>query len=205
MDIGADEFVAPVLPPTLTSIAPNSGAQGATVATTLSGTNLANASAVTMSGTGVSCTVISSTATSIAASCVIAADATAGARTVTATTPGGTSGTVGFTVTASTQTHVGALTGSSARNPFLSWTATVTITVHNASHVAVSGAVVSGAWNTLGSPTNSCTTNASGQCQFSRTFLNGQTPVTYTVQGISKAGTVYVPGSNHVTSVTVNR
>lgn len=103
------------------------------------------------------------------------------------------------------QTHLGALTGSSIRAA-LTWTATVNLTVHDAGHAAVSGALVSGSWSTGVGGSSSCTTSASGQCSVSRSFLNATTPVTFTVNSVTQTGTVYTPGSNDVgTSVTVNR
>lgn len=97
--VGAVEVVVALQAPTLTSIAPASGNQGATVAVTLAGTRLTGASAVAVSGTGVTCSITGTpTATSASASCVIGATAATGARSVTLTTPGGTSGPVTFTV-----------------------------------------------------------------------------------------------------------
>jgi large repetitive protein len=97
---GADQ-VAQAAPPTLASIAPNTGLQGATnLPVSLTGTNLGGATAVTVSGTGVTCGVTGSTSTTVAANCSITAGATTGARAVSVTTPGGTSNTVTFTVTA---------------------------------------------------------------------------------------------------------
>jgi len=61
--------------------------------------------------------------------------------------------------------HVADLDGSrtvSKKN----WTAKVTVAVHDASHVAVAGAVVSGSWSTGGS--GSCTTGTGGACTISR-------------------------------------
>jgi hypothetical protein len=85
--------------PTLTGIIPVSGAHNTTVPVTLTGTNLTGATAVAMSGTGVTCSGITSTSTSISASCAISNGAAHTARTVTATTPiGTTTGTVTFTV-----------------------------------------------------------------------------------------------------------
>ena len=86
---------------TLTSIAPSSGAQGATVAVTLTGTNFASGSTITVSGTGITVsnpTVASST--SITATFTIAANAPTGAQNVTVTGSGNTSGSQTFTVTA---------------------------------------------------------------------------------------------------------
>ena len=104
VDLGADEVASggpPPTPPTLTSINPTSGVQGASsVAVNLTGTSLSGTSAVNVSGTGVTCSVNSSTSTTVNATCSITATAPIGARNVSVTTPVGTSGTVTFTVNA---------------------------------------------------------------------------------------------------------
>jgi hypothetical protein len=86
--------------PTLASIRPTSGTHGTTVSVTLTGTNLAGATAVTISGSGVNCTGITSTATTVNASCAISSVTTRSARSVTVTTPIGTTNTLSraFTV-----------------------------------------------------------------------------------------------------------
>ena len=100
--------------PTLTSISPATGARGTLVLpVTLTGTNLTGASAITVSGTGVTVsglTVVN--ATTVTANFTISATATQSARTVSVTTPGGTSNTVTFTVVAAS----GSLTFTSATN-----------------------------------------------------------------------------------------
>ena len=100
IDIGAVEFQGPTVPPpTLTSIAPNSGFQGHVVPVTLTGTNLTGASAITVSGAGVTVsglTVVN--ATTVTATFTISPTANGTARNVSITTAGGTSGTVTFTV-----------------------------------------------------------------------------------------------------------
>jgi hypothetical protein len=85
---------------TLASIAPTTGLHNTTVPVTLTGTNLAGATAVTFSGGGITCTGISSTATTISANCAITNGAAHTARNVTATTPQGTTNTLtgAFTV-----------------------------------------------------------------------------------------------------------
>jgi hypothetical protein len=100
IDIGAVEYQGPTVPPpTLTSIAPNSGFQGSVVHVTLTGTNLTGASAINVSGTGVTVSGLTvASATSVTATFTIAGTANGSPRTVSITTPGGTSGTVTFTV-----------------------------------------------------------------------------------------------------------
>src|SRR4029078_5919831 len=83
-----------------------------------------------------------------------------------------------ITVVAPTM-HVGDLDRASTMQSN-SWTATVTITVHNSSHGPLANAVVSGAWN--GGSTGSCTTTASGRCTVSRAGISRNTgSVTFTV------------------------
>ena len=99
VDVGAVE-VQGLVHPALTSIAPNSGARGNNVNVTLTGTGLTGATTINLSGTGVTfnnLVVVSDT--SITATFVIAPTATLGGRTVSVTTPNGTSNNVTFTVT----------------------------------------------------------------------------------------------------------
>jgi hypothetical protein len=99
VDIGAIEVPAPPAP-TLTSISPTSGARGTSVPVTLTGTNLTGATAINVSGSGFTVTgltVVNNT--TVTATFVIASSAgTGGTRTVSITTPGGTSNTVNFNV-----------------------------------------------------------------------------------------------------------
>ena len=86
--------------PTLTSVSPNQGIQGTTVAVTLTGTNfVVGATTVTVSGGGVTVTnVIVGSGTSLTANFVLDPTAAAGPRTVTVTTAAGTSGAQTFTI-----------------------------------------------------------------------------------------------------------
>ena len=90
---------APVAP-TLTSVAPNQGTLGTTVAVTLTGTNfVVGATTVNVNGADVTVnTVVVGSTTSLTANFVIGAAAAIGARTVTVTTAGGTSGGQTFTI-----------------------------------------------------------------------------------------------------------
>ncbi len=91
--------------------------------------------------------------------------------------------------------HVGDLDRASTSQQS-SWTATVTITVHNSSHGPLANAVVSAAWN--GGGTGSCTTNASGQCAVSRSGISRNTgSVNFTVTNVALGAFVYKPASNH--------
>jgi hypothetical protein len=102
--------VTPIPLPALTGISPASGAVGANAATpdvvpvTLTGTNLAGATAVNVSGGGVTCAtnsivVTGAGGTSLKVNCSIANTAAPGARNVTVVTPAGTSNAEVFTVT----------------------------------------------------------------------------------------------------------
>ena len=93
-------FTINLPPPTLTSVAPNQGTRGTIVAVTLTGTNfVAGATVVNVSGADATASnVVVVSPTSLTASVVIDATAAGGARTVTVTTAGGTSGAQTFTV-----------------------------------------------------------------------------------------------------------
>ena len=93
-------FTITLPPPTLTSVAPNQGIRGETVAVTLTGTNfVVGATTVAVAGGGVTVTnVVVGSSTSLTASFVLDPTAAAGPRTVTVTTAGGTSGAQTFTV-----------------------------------------------------------------------------------------------------------
>jgi len=113
VDVGAVEFGANLPAPTLTSISPASSGRGVTVPVTLTGTNLTGTSAVNVSGSGITVsnvTVVN--ATTVTATFTISGSATVSARTVSVITPGGTSNTVGFTVTAGTLSFTNATHGS---------------------------------------------------------------------------------------------
>jgi hypothetical protein len=90
--------------------------------------------------------------------------------------------------------HVGDLDGTkSGRNR---WTATVTITVHDANHVALSGVTVQGNWSNGG--TSSCTTGSNGTCQVSKSNIPSTTSsVKFTVTSLTKSGVTYLSSSNH--------
>jgi len=89
-------YTAPPSPPTLSAIAPTSGTTSGGTACTLTGTNLTGCSAVSFGGTAATGITVDS-ATQVR--CTSPAK-TAGTYSVTATTPGGTSGGVNYTYTA---------------------------------------------------------------------------------------------------------
>jgi hypothetical protein len=117
--------------PTLTSITPNTGFRGNTVAVvTLAGTNFSAAGlAVNVSGTGVTVTNVTYvSATQVTASFVIAPNASTSNRNVTVTTAGGTSGSRTFTVS---NPPPPTLTGISPTSGAHGTTVTVTLTGTN--------------------------------------------------------------------------
>ena len=92
---------ATAAPPTLSSINPTSAEQGQALGVTLTGTQFApDATSVAVSGTGITVSNVAvADATHVTATLTVAGGAPATVRAVTVTTPGGTSGSVPFTVT----------------------------------------------------------------------------------------------------------
>ncbi len=100
--------------------------------------------------------------------------------------------------------HVGAMSGSSAKAAKRTWTASVLIAVHDASHAAVGGVTVSGAFS--GGGTVTCTTSSTGSCTVKSGGVSVNTgSVTFAVSGMSKPDTSYDPAANHVTSIAVSK
>jgi hypothetical protein len=91
--------------------------------------------------------------------------------------------------------HVGDLEGSGGLGRKGTWTASVTITVHDAARNAVTGATVSALWAGATRPVT-CTTDTAGLCTVSKSSI--LTPsIQLTVQSISKSGTTYDASANH--------
>ena len=109
--------------------------------------------------------------------------------------------TVSITVTAApppSPFHIGDLDGATSISG-KNWTAKVTIRVHNATHGAVSGVVLTGVWSNGATGSASCTTAANGSCtvqspKLSRTAVAS---VTFTVTAATRSGSTYVPALNH--------
>ncbi len=85
--------------PSLTSITPSSGTAGSAVDVTLAGANLSGAT-LNISGTGISVGNLNAAPSQITATLTIAANAATGPYSISATTAGGTSTPVSFTVNA---------------------------------------------------------------------------------------------------------
>jgi hypothetical protein len=99
---------------------------------------------------------------------------------------------------AATAVHVGDLDGVTSTN-HNRWNATVTITVHDASHNPVANITVSGTWSDGNVLSDSCPTNASGQCSMTSGDINTKkaTSVTFTVTSLSGSGFTYDSSANH--------
>lgn len=96
-----------------------------------------------------------------------------------------------------TTMHVGDLDGASANNGS-TWTANVTITVHDEAHAGVSSATVSGSWSNGANGNASCVTSGGGSCTVSTSSIpkrNGS--VTFTVGNVTHGSLTYDSGSNH--------
>ena len=125
-----------------------------------------------------------------------------------------TSAPVNVTVNNSVPTtmHCGDLDGT-AVSLGANWRATVTVTIHDASHIPVSGATVSGTWSGGTSGTDSDTTGTDGTVSFTTGSLAKRIgSVTFTITSVTGANLTYDPSANHDpdtdsngTSITVNK
>jgi len=115
-------------PPTLASIAPTSGVQGATVGVTLTGANFGSTATIGLSGTGITTnSIVVVNSTTITASFVIAASAPLGPQNVTVTT-NGVATTPPPAVTFTVNAPVPTLTSVSPSALAIGTTPTVTLT-----------------------------------------------------------------------------
>ena len=100
------------------------------------------------------------------------------------------------TPTSSTM-HIGDLDGAGTQQSG-KWTATVTITVHDANHNPVANATVTGNWSNGATGTATCTTGSNGQCSVSKSGIgNGKSRVTFTVNNVTRSNFTYASASNH--------
>jgi len=96
-----------------------------------------------------------------------------------------------------TTSHVGDLDRASVSNGG-TWTANVTMTIHNNNHGLVSNATIIGSWSNGTTGTANCTTDGSGQCTVIKSGLAKKTSrVTFSVTGISHASLTYSLAANH--------
>ncbi len=105
-----------------------------------------------------------------------------------------------FTITtsAAVQLHVGDLDGTKTVQTS-SWTAKVTIRVHDAAEASISGVTVTGVWSNGATGTGTCKTASTGLCTLQKQSIPKTTRnVTFTVTGLTFAPTgVYNPAANH--------
>jgi len=93
--------------------------------------------------------------------------------------------------------HVGDLDGSSSTIGRGSWRATVSASVHDSNHAALSGATVTGLWSGGASGSASCTTDATGRCSIpSASIANSKKNATFTVTSVTNSLT-YAAADNH--------
>lgn len=101
--------------------------------------------------------------------------------------------------------HVNNLQGSSI-NAGSTWTAVVTITVHDDNENPVSNATVGGSWSNGATGSASCTTNSEGKCSISKSGIRKRVgSVTFTVDNVTHDTLTYDATQNDVTSITVNK
>ena len=87
--------------------------------------------------------------------------------------------------------EVGALTGS-ASDDGPKWTATVLVTVRDASGNPIGGALVQGSWTGTSTQSGQCTTLASGTCVLTHVKINDSQPQTVlTLSTITGVGLTY--------------
>lgn len=151
----SDHLVIPIPAPTLGTVATPNGVQGTTVVVALSGTNFVpGATTVVVSGTGVSVSSVTvASPTSASASLAIAATAQLGTHTVAVITPGGTSGTVSFTVTPPAPTLAAILPGAGVQGTTANMSFSGTNFLAGATTVNVSGTGITVQNVSVSSPT----------------------------------------------------
>ena len=96
-----------------------------------------------------------------------------------------------------TTAHIGDIDGSSAGNKG-TWAALLTVTVHNADHLPVAGAVVTGTWSGGAAGSGTCTTGGDGTCVVVSSSLRKKDSVaTFTVTSVAVNGLAYAAAENH--------
>jgi len=156
-------FTVTAQAPTLTGISPTSGSIGATgIPVTLTGTNLTGATAITISGTGVShgAITVNAAGNQITTTFSITRTAAVGARSVTVTTPGGTTNAETFTVTAAAITFTNPTLTST---PATSGTKTGLATIANGTGANVGPLTITGI-NVAGGTGGTFSIIAGGTC-----------------------------------------
>jgi hypothetical protein len=188
LDIGAIETQGGIPAPTLTSISPNVGVRGSAVAVTLTGTNLASVTAVTVSGLGVTVTNISASPTTVTATFTIGAAAPLTTRTVSVTSAGGTSNTVNFTIPTPAVTSISPTTGKQGTG--------VAVTIGGTGLTGATGVTVSGTGVTASGVTATGDTTVTATLNIAATAGTGNRNVSVTTpDGTSNTTTFSVTSS----------
>jgi Big-like domain-containing protein len=106
--------------------------------------------------------------------------------------------TVTITTTPAVQLHIGDLDGSKTTQTS-SWTAKVTIRVHDAAEASISGVTVTGVWSGGATGTGTCKTASTGLCTLQKGSIpKTTTNVTFTITGLTFSPTgVYNAAANH--------
>lgn len=184
---GARTFTVNPQTPTLTAVSPAIGVRGTTVAMTLTGTNfVTGATTVAVSGSDVTVSNVSvAGATSLTADFAVGSSAALGARTVTVTTAGGTSGTQTFTVNppAPTLTAVSPTTGVQGN--------TVAVTLTGTNFVAGATVGVSGSNVTVSNVTVASGTSLTADFAIASGAALGDRDVTVTTSGGTTAAKTF--------------
>ena len=92
--------------------------------------------------------------------------------------------------------HIGDLKNISTSGGGSKWTARVQAMVHDAGHIVVAGATVTGAWQGI-TGVASCTTDATGTCSVAAFIPKGTKSIVFSVTGIQKSGSAYQAFANH--------
>jgi hypothetical protein len=108
------------------------------------------------------------------------------------------------TATTKREVHVDGL-GISAARTNGGWTATLTVTVKNASGATQSGVTVTMGWSGGASGSKTAVTNASGVATITTNKLKNTVPsITLSVTNLSGTGFIYVPGLNNPSSPSLS-
>jgi hypothetical protein len=93
--------------------------------------------------------------------------------------------------------HIGDLDGSSTAGNGNRWNAIVIITVYNPSDNPVANTTVIGNWSNGTNGSDSCITNASGQCSITKNNIRNSIIATFTVDNVTLTGNTYNASANH--------
>jgi hypothetical protein len=91
--------------------------------------------------------------------------------------------------------HVGDLDGNRTSQG-RTWTAILTVQVHDALHAPVTGVTVTGVFSAGASGSRSCTTGSTGSCTIARNKLRSGS-ITFTVASATGSGLTYTSAANH--------